>query len=68
MDSKVKAEIRKLRQKWFPRWVIIDDGTKSSKERRFWNGQGWVEGLRGAMLFADKDAVLNELIAIHFIG
>ncbi len=47
MDSKVKAEIRKLRQKWFPRWVIIDDGTKSSKERRFWNGQGLGRGTTG---------------------
>ncbi len=65
MDSKVKAEIRKLKQKQFSRWVIIDDGTKSPKDRMFWNGTCWVGTLREAMLFADKDVTLNELIAIH---
>ncbi len=68
MDSKVKAEIRKLRQKQFPRWVIIDDSTKSPNERKYWNGQGWAGTLRGAMLFADKDVVLDELITIRMGG
>lgn len=65
MESNARAEIRRLKQDRFPRWVIIDDADKPSADRRFWSGQDWVSELRAAMLFADKDAVVNELIAIH---
>jgi len=61
MTSKVRPEIRRVGSKQFPRWVIIDDGTKVPSERRLWNGTAWVEGLRNAMLFAHKNALLEEL-------
>ena len=61
MNSKVRPEARRVGSKQFPRWVIIDDATKVRSERRFWNGAKWVEGLRSAMLFAHKNAVLEEL-------
>ena len=61
MTSKVKPEVRRVGPKQFPRWVIIDDGTKVPSQRRFWNGMEWVEGLRNAMLFAHKHLVLKEL-------
>ena len=41
--------------------MLIDDGTKAPSERRFWNGVEWVAGLRNALLFAHKNAVLEEL-------
>jgi hypothetical protein len=61
MTSKVRPEIRRIGLKQFPRWVIIDDGTKMPSQRKFWNGEVWVEGLRSAMFFAHKNAVLAEL-------
>jgi hypothetical protein len=61
MTSKVRPEVRRVGPKQFPRWVIIDDGTKVPSQRKFWNGEGWVEGLRNATLFAHKSAVLTEL-------
>lgn len=65
MESKVNAEIRRLRQDRFYRWVIIDDHTKPPRKRKFWNGERWVSGLRNAMLYAHKDVILDDLIAIH---
>ena len=64
MTSKVRPEVRRIGSKQFVRWVIIDDGKKRPSQRRFWNGRDWMEGLRNAMLFAHKDAVLKELEAI----
>ena len=61
MTSKVKPEVRRVGPEQFPRWVIIDDGTQLPNQRRFWNGTGWVVGLRNAMLFARKEVVLAEL-------
>ena len=61
MTSKVKPEVRTVGSKQFPRWVIIDDGTKVPTQRRFWNGTGWVIGLRNAALYAHKHLVLKEL-------
>jgi hypothetical protein len=61
MNSKVKPEVRRVGPDKFPRWVIIDDGTKVPTQRRFWNGTGWVEGLRNAMFFAHKNMVRAEL-------
>lgn len=60
MTSKVRPEIRRIGSKQFPRWVIIDGGSNVPNHRRFWNGEGWVEGLRNAILFAHKDLVLAE--------
>jgi hypothetical protein len=59
MTSKVKPEIRRIGRKQFPRWIIIDGG--SNGPTHFWNGERWVEGIRNAMLFAQKDVVLMEL-------
>ena len=61
MTSKVKPEVRRVGPKQFPRWVIIDDGTKVRTRRRFWNRTEWVEGLRNAALYAHKHLVLKEL-------
>lgn len=61
VTSKVRPEARRVGSKQFPRWVIIDDAAKVPSQRKFWNGEGWVEGLRNAMLFAHKHAVLEEL-------
>jgi hypothetical protein len=59
MTSKVKPEIRRIGRQQFPRWIIIDGGCAGPTH--FWNGEGWVEGLRSAMLFAQKDVVRMEL-------
>jgi hypothetical protein len=61
MTSKVKPEVRRVGPTQSPRWVIIDDGTKVPTQRRFWNGTGWVEGLRNAALYAHKHLILKEL-------
>jgi hypothetical protein len=66
MTSKVKSAVRRVGPECFPRWVIV--GTKSPDECRLWNGKGWVQGLRNAMLFAHKDAVLKELKTIRSSG
>lgn len=64
MTSKVRPEVRRIGSKQFPRWVIIEGGTKVPSERRFWSEEDWMEGLGNAVLFAHKDAVLKELEAI----
>jgi hypothetical protein len=61
MPNKVRPEIRRVGSKQFPRWVLIDDATTVPSKRRFWNGAEWVAGLRNALLFAHKHAVLEEL-------
>ena len=61
MTSKVKPEIRRIGSEQFPRWVILDGSARLPTHLRFWNGEGWVEGLRNAMLFAHKNVVLREL-------
>jgi hypothetical protein len=61
MTSKVKPEVRRVGPKQFPRWVIIDDGTRVPGQRSFWNGTEWVEEQRSAALYAHKHLVLKEL-------
>ena len=68
MTSKVRPEVRRIGSKQFLRWVIIDDGKKGPSQRRFWNGQGWAEILRQAMLYAHKDEVLKDLKTIKGDG
>ncbi len=66
MTEKVKPEILMVRREPFPRCVIIDGIAHDVP--KVWTGGGWANDLRKAMLFADEDSLLEQIMAIHRRG
>jgi hypothetical protein len=63
MISKRKSEIVIVGTAEFPRYIIAAGSDDPAEDRRYWAGQKWIAQAHLALLYANRDLAVHDLVA-----
>lgn len=64
MIPKKKAKVVTVGTARFPRYIIVAESDSPPEQRWYWAGQTWIAHARRALLYADRNVALQDLVAV----